>query len=37
MWAVFGALGALTVLTGALPGPEAREVALTRGGPIMGS
>lgn len=28
-------LGAATVLTGALPGPEAREVALARGGPVM--
>jgi arsenical pump membrane protein len=36
MWAVFGALGAAMVATGVLPGPEAREVALTRGGPIMG-
>jgi len=36
MWAVFGVLGVLTVLTGALPLDAARDVALTRGGPIMG-
>ena len=36
MWVLSGALGAAAVLTGALPVPAARDVALTRGGPIMG-
>jgi arsenical pump membrane protein len=36
MWAVLGLVGVLTVLTGALPAADARQVALTRGGPIMG-
>jgi arsenical pump membrane protein len=36
MWVVFGALGTAVVLMGVLPGAEAREVALARGGPIMG-
>jgi arsenical pump membrane protein len=36
MWAALGLGGLITVLTGALSGAEARQVALTRGGPIMG-
>ncbi len=36
MWAALGLGGVLAVLTGALPTSDAREVALTRGGPIMG-
>lgn len=36
MWAVLGVLGALAVLTGVLPLSAARDIALTRGGPIMG-
>jgi arsenical pump membrane protein len=36
MWAVLGVAGLLTVLTGWLSESDAREVALTRGGPVLG-
>ncbi len=35
MWLVAGALGLLAVLTGWLPGGAAREVAVTRAGPVL--
>ncbi len=36
VWAVLGAAGVLVVLTGWLPAGDAREVALTRGAPVLG-
>ncbi len=36
MWAVLGVAGVLVVATGWLPAAAAREVALTRGGPVLG-
>jgi len=36
MWAVLGVAGVLVVATGWLPASTAREVALTRGGPVLG-
>jgi arsenical pump membrane protein len=36
MWAVLGLGGLTTVLSGALSEGDARDVAITRGGPIMG-
>jgi arsenical pump membrane protein len=36
MWVLPGLGGVLVVISGALPGSDARYVALTRGGPIMG-
>jgi arsenical pump membrane protein len=36
MWAVLAAGGIIVVLTGWLPASEARDVALTRGGPVLG-
>ncbi len=36
MWAVLGVAGVLVVATGWLPASAAREVALTRGGPVLG-
>jgi arsenical pump membrane protein len=36
MWAVLGVAGALVVVTGWLPGHDAQNVALTRGGPVLG-
>ena len=36
MWAVLGLLGALVVATGAVPLSTAHDVALTRGGPLVG-
>ncbi|MCW2523348.1 MAG: Arsenite efflux rane protein ArsB [Frankiales bacterium] len=36
VWAVLGVAGVLVVLTGWLPGSEAHDVALTRGGPVLG-
>ncbi len=36
VWAVAAVAGVLVVITGWLPGPEAREIALTRGGPVLG-
>jgi len=36
VWAVLGAAGVLVVLTGWLPAADAREVALTRGAPVLG-
>ena len=35
MWAVLGVAGIVVVVTGWLPAPVAREVALTRGGPVL--
>ena len=35
MWAAAGILGLVVVVTGWLPWTDARDVALTRGGPIM--
>ena len=35
MWAALGVLGGIAVLTGLLPVADARQVAFTRGGPIM--
>lgn len=36
MWALLGAIGALVVVTGWLPGHEARDIAITRAGPVLG-
>lgn len=36
MWAVMGVAGAVVVLTGWLPAGAAREVAVTRGAPVLG-
>lgn len=36
MWAILAIAGALTILTGWLPGSQAHEVALTRAGPVLG-
>jgi arsenical pump membrane protein len=36
MWAVLGVAGVVAVISGWLPGSAAREVALTRGGPVLG-
>jgi hypothetical protein len=36
MWAVAGVAGVLVVAMGWLPGPAARDIALTRGGPVLG-
>lgn len=36
MWVVLGVAGLLAVSTGWLSGHDAREVALTRGGPVLG-
>jgi len=36
MWAVLGTAGVVAVVSGWLPGPAAREVAVTRGGPVLG-
>ncbi len=36
VWAVLGVGGVLVVLTGWLPAGDAREVALTRGAPVLG-
>src|SRR5579875_967619 len=36
MWAVLGLAGVVAVISGALPASAAREVALTRGGPVLG-
>ena len=36
MWAVLGAAGALVVLSRWLPSDAARQVAISRGGPVMG-
>jgi len=36
VWAVAAVAGVLVVVTGWLPGPAAREIALTRGGPVLG-
>lgn len=35
MWAALGVLGGLAVFSGLLPVTDARQVAITRGGPIM--
>jgi arsenical pump membrane protein len=36
MWAILGLLGLLSVVTGWLPSDAAREVAITRGAPVLG-
>jgi arsenical pump membrane protein len=36
MWAIAGVAGALCVLTGLLPRHDAYEVAISRGGPVLG-
>jgi arsenical pump membrane protein len=36
VWAVLGVAGALVVATGWLPASQARDVAFTRGGPVLG-
>ncbi len=36
MWAILAIAGALTIITGWLPGSQAHEVAITRAGPVLG-